>query len=545
MADAILKSGGSGGVGSDEVTASKAQVLQGYSTVTSDSDDEIVEGTVKVIDTKENDYSRNTTTGYGIDSRRGKFWAILGHGNAYYMREDNNPHVDIDAAAFGDALPSDIVNTKTATSKNGVAMRGTLPYKGNGGKPNGVVSTEMWYYGTEDAYVTRFDAGAYYNMGEWKPYVSVPVWMAKQAVNYHPEKTLNDTVTCNERGQIKMVDTQAENYKANLSTNYGIDSWNNHTFWMDFPHGNAYYYRADGHPHCCIPAEALGTAQADSVLEGQTATSQNGVKFNGAIRRWVSNTGHVITAVNGEGFAWDDSLAGRGRGIVSKIPNGWYIQGAEYVFLSSPNLYPQNIRAGVNINGITGTMPDYSTGRTVFNGATFDGTLLSGVANKDFFIGRDYYALYLDDRYRYSGIYDGGINLSLSTATPSVRGRYIGCIMSQSVNLTPFNRIDVYWRVVGDVKNDAYIDFNAGIAKASALRRGGITVGSGSKDGFNEETVKGMAKSPAITKSGKIELYVGGINEQAFLYFCASVNISSSRDAFTGSIQITRIDFLN
>lgn len=173
------------------------------------------------------------------------------------MREDNKPHVDIDAAAFGDALPSDIVSTKTATSKNGVAMRGTLPYKGNGGKPNGVVSTEMWYYGTEDAYVTRFDSGAYYNAGEWKPYVSVPVWMAKQATNYHPEKTLNDTVTCNERGQIKMVDTQAENYKANLSTNYGIDSWNAHTFWMDFPHGNAYYYRANGHPHCCIPAEAL------------------------------------------------------------------------------------------------------------------------------------------------------------------------------------------------------------------------------------------------------------------------------------------------
>lgn len=545
MADAILKSGGSGGVGSDEVTASKAQVLQGYSTVTSDSDDEIVEGTVKVIDTKTNDWGVNKSTSYGIDSRRGKFWAILGHGNAYYMREDNNPHVDIDAAAFGDALPSDIVSTKTATSKNGVAMRGALPYKGNGGKPNGVVSTEMRYYGTEDAYVTRFDSGAYYNAGEWKPYVSVPVWMVKQATNYHPEKTLNDTVTCNERGQIKMVDTQAENYKANLSTNYGIDSWNNHTFWMDFPHGNAYYYRADGHPHCCIPAEALGTAQADSVLEWQTATSQHGVKFNGAIRRWVSNTGHVITAVNGEGFAWDDALAGRGRGIVSKIPNGWYIQGAEYVFLSSPNLYPQNIRAGVNINGVTGTMPDYSTGRTVFNGATFDGTLLSGVANKDFFIGRDYYALYLDDRYRYSGIYDGGINLSLSTATPSVRGRYIGCIMSQSTNLTPFNRIDIYWRVIGDIKNGAYINFNVGIAKTSALRRGEMYVGSNPKDGFSEQTVTGMAQSPHITKSGKIELYVGGVNEQAFLYFCASTNIGGSRDVFTGNVQVTRIDFLN
>ena len=542
MADAILKSGGSGGVGSDEVTASKAQVLQGYSTVTSDSDDEIVEGTVKVIDTKENDYSRNTTTGYGIDSRRGKFWAILGHGNAYYMRDDNNPHVDIDAAAFGDALPSDIVSTKTATSKNGVAMRGTLPYKGNGGKPNGVISTEMWYYGTEDAYVTRFDSGAYYNAGEWKPYVSVPVWMAKQATNYHPEKTLNDTVTCNERGQIKMVDTQAENYKANLSTNYGIDSWNAHTFWMDFPHGNAYYYRADGHPHCCIPAEALGTAQADSVLEWQTATSQHGVKFNGAIRRWVSNTGHVITAVNGEGFAWDDTLAGRGRGIVSKIPNGWYIQGAEYVFLSSPNLYPQNIRAGVNINGITGTMPDYSTGRVVFNGATFDGTLLLGVANKDFHIGRDYYPLKLSDGYGYTGIYGGGINLALSTSMPSIKGRQIGCVMSQSVNLAPFNRIAIYWKFNGTIKNGAYFNFKAFVALASSVQRGIFYSGSSPIDGFSM-----YRKEIFMTDQTHVSyIDVGDINEHVFLGFYASANvINRDRDLLNGSIQITRIDFLN
>lgn len=542
MADAILKSGGSGGVGSDEVTASKAQVLQGYSTVTSDSDDEIVEGTVKVIDTKENDYSHNTTTGYGIDNRRGKFWAILGHGNAYYMREDNNPHVDIDAAAFGDALPSDIVSTKTATSKNGLAMRGTLPYKGNGGKPNGVVSTEMWYYGTEDAYVTRFDSGAYYNAGEWKPYVSVPVWMAKQATNYHPEKTLNDTVTCNERGQIKMIDTQAENYKANLSTNYGIDSWNNHTFWMDFPHGNAYYYRADGHPHCCIPAEALGTAQADSVLEWQTATSQHGVKFNGAIRRWVSNTGHVITAVNGEGFAWDDTLAGRGRGIVSKIPNGWYIQGAEYVFLSSPNLYPQNIRAGVNINGVVGTMPDYSTGRVVFNGATFDGTLLLGVANKDFHIGRDYYPLKLSDGYGYTGIYGGGINLALSTSAPSIRGRRIGCVMSQSVNLAPFNRIAIYWKFNGTIKNGAYFNFKAFVALASSVQRGIFYSGSSPIDGFSMYRKEIFM----IDQTQVSYIDVGDINEHVFLGFYASANVDNrDRDSLFGSLQITRIDFLN
>ena len=48
MADAILMAGGTGGVGSDDVTAAKAQVLKGYKTVTRDSGDEVVEGTFPV-----------------------------------------------------------------------------------------------------------------------------------------------------------------------------------------------------------------------------------------------------------------------------------------------------------------------------------------------------------------------------------------------------------------------------------------------------------------------------------------------------------------
>ena len=48
MGKCILNWGGSGGITSDDVTASKAQVLQGYKTVTTDSDDEVVEGTIVV-----------------------------------------------------------------------------------------------------------------------------------------------------------------------------------------------------------------------------------------------------------------------------------------------------------------------------------------------------------------------------------------------------------------------------------------------------------------------------------------------------------------
>ena len=44
MSQAIILKGGAGEIGSDDVTVGKAQVLQGYKTVTTDSNDEVVEG---------------------------------------------------------------------------------------------------------------------------------------------------------------------------------------------------------------------------------------------------------------------------------------------------------------------------------------------------------------------------------------------------------------------------------------------------------------------------------------------------------------------
>lgn len=619
MADAILMAGGTGGVSSDDVTASKAQVLKGYKTVTRDSDDEVVEGEfpvtsdtdsrlelwyynahgedcyvtripegayiryynsdgtqswepwirisrqliknainyhpeatlentntcgeqgkIPVVDTSQNSYAKTRTSEYGLDKSRNIFYMHLPQRNAYYMRGDNLPHVEIDANGLGDALSSDIVSTKTATSKEGVAMRGTLPYKGNGGKPNGVVCPEMWYYNVEDCYVARFESGAYYNSGSFKPYVSVPVSLVKAAVNYHPEATLNNTVTCNERGTIPIIDTKVNNYTLNQAKNFGIDGGRG-KLYMELGYGNAYYYRDDNSPHVEVDAARLGTAGADSVLSGQSASSQYGIKFGGNIQRWICTTGDVISAVNGEGFVWDDTYAGRGRGIVMKIPNKYFIQDANYAFLASPNLYPQNIRAGVNINGITGTMPDYSTGRTVFNGATFDNVLVSGVATKGFSHNGDYYAYVLQSGYGYGGIYGGGMNLQMSTAYPALRSRRIGCVLSQSINITPFRQIVVYYRSVANIQGSPYVSLEAHIIRASA--RGQVQIGDQLVD--TVDVIRQGTASPAINREGQILLNVGDINEQVFLSFGAFCNQDKAGDVFSGAVQITRIDFLN
>lgn len=534
MADALLKIGGMGGTSSDELTATKNHVLQGYTAVTSDSDDEPIQGAM-------------INRGNGMDTVEfvdayweSKFVAKMEQG-FYSQNGQWKPYVSIPYAVLANGIHLDANKMLDTLQVSGV--RGTIPVRGY----HGPDSTEMWYYPQEGGYVVRIEEG-YYHMGgnrQWKPYVLASPSLVKNAVNYHPEKTLSDTRTCEEQGQIKMVNTQDNGYTINQAKVFSMDPGRGKLVML-LGHGNAYYYRPDGNPHVEVNASELGTATKETVLQWQTASSQYGIKFEGGIPRWICNTGDVISAVGNNGFAWDDTHANRGRGIVTRIPNGNYIQGANYVFLPSPNLYPHNIRAGVNINGITGTMPDYSTGRTVFDGATFDGTLLLGVANKDFFIGRDYYANSLDNNYRYSGIYGGGINLTLSTGIYTLRGRYIGCITSQSTNLMPFNRIDIYWRFVGDIRNNGYINFSASVTTLSHLRRGGMSIAGSVKDGFTQEVVSVPSSSPHIDRQGKIELNVGGVNGQGYLCFYASANINDrDRDLVNGSIQITRIDFLN
>lgn len=270
MADAILMAGGTGGVSSDDVTAGKAQVLQGYRTITSDSDDEVVEGTIP-------------------DKGMG------------------NINARPDVMDWGNSRMS-------------------------------IVMQEGYYHGNNGS-----------------PWVWATFSDLQKLVKIAPSQVLETATYLGVKGGIKVVNTQDNNYTVNQAKLFGMDPGRDKLV-MQLGHGNAYYYRNDNSPHVEVDASVLGTAGADSVLQWQTASSQQGIKFEGSIPRWICTTGGVITALNGEGFVWDDSSgANRGRGIVTRIPDKHFIQDASYVFLASPNFYPQNLVKNININGITGT----------------------------------------------------------------------------------------------------------------------------------------------------------------------------------------------
>ena len=534
MADAILMAGGTGGVSSDDVTAGKAQVLQGYKTVTTDSDDEVVEGTIpnrgNVVD----------TVSFENAHWESKFVARMEEG--YYSQAGQwKPCVAIPYAVLAGGIGVDAGKMLDTLTISGV--RGTIPVRGY----HGPDSTEMWYYPQESGYVIRIEEGYYHKGGQWKPYVLASPSLVKNAVNYHPEKTLSDTKTCEEQGQIKMINTQDSNYRLNKSTAFGIDNWSdraNPVFWIDFPHGNAFYHRADNHPHTCIDATGLGTADANSVLQWQTATSVHGVKFEGAIQRWICTTGDVISAVNGEGFAWDDGYAGRGRGIVMKIPNKHFIQDANYVFLSSPNLYPQNIRAGVNVNGIVGTMVDYSVGRPVFDGATFNALYVGGVANKDF----PEAGIYRDRTSSASNYsrYTGGTTINVSAGSNFhlwSSGQYVGFVLDRAILFTFFRQLKITYKL--DVR------MNTG----SYNRRAGVDVYVHLYDAANRSSlIGGMHKMHSSSENAgstyngdtyEMIIDTSSINKDAFVALCASAYSDYNMSSAIGSVTFTKIELIN
>ena len=436
MSQAIILKGGAGGIGSDDVTAGKAQVLQGYKTVTTDSDDEIAEGTIpnrgNVVD----------TVSFENAHWESKFVARMEEG--YYSQAGQwKPCVAIPYAVMASVAGVDA--NKMLDSLTIAGVRGTVHTYGAWNAASEVVNA-TW----ENKVHVRFEEGFYPKDGNYKPAAIVPYDVLANAIGIDASKMLSALNVLGKQGQIKSINTQDNNYRANKSNAFGIDNWtdrNNPVFYVDFPHGNGYYNRPDGHPHVCIDANNLGTAQADSVLEWQTATSRYGVKFAGTIPRWIASHGDVIIANSshsGQGFAYD--LPNVGRCIVVGIKNGAFIQGANYVALPSPNLQPWNVRQNVNVNGVVGTMVDYGAGGSVFNGATFDGRLASGVANKGFILrGIGRYLNLKNSSNGYKGIVDGGLKLTngygYSTSFKSAPD--VGFVLSRSINLTPFRQLKV------------------------------------------------------------------------------------------------------
>lgn len=126
MAVIPLSFSAGGGGGSDEVTATRAEVLSGVTAITSDSNDEPVEGTL----VRRGDYTAPVSMAAGGDN------IYVRIQNGAYIREGGYPEIVIPKTDFGDAVASDVVSGKTFTGADGLAVAGGMVN-------NGAVSQEL------------------------------------------------------------------------------------------------------------------------------------------------------------------------------------------------------------------------------------------------------------------------------------------------------------------------------------------------------------------------------------------------------------------
>ncbi len=532
MAQGIwLKAGG--GVGSDDVTALKSHVLRGFTTITSDSNDEITEGTITTVNTKDNNYMIGVVSSSGLywDTQRQILTVHLPFQNAYYYREDNSPQVSVKFDDLGTAQPYEVVAGVTFTSKNGLKISGTIPNRGG-------ESTALNVWWENGNLMTAFNEGVY---------------------GRHHDDTNN--------------------------------SWR----WS---------------PRVRLAGSHLGNARADWVQEGVTFTSENGLRVSGTMKLLNPLVGDLIAPWNNEVIVWDSHYNGfGGRKLLAKVPAWWRLGAINWVAVDAPNYRPENIRAGVampgglvgsmehpepirnqlnnttnelnnvrnQLNNTTNELNQYRNSKVAFNSATFDGYLLSGVAEKGFVAKGEIFFYNSMNDYGYKGIYDGGLNLKIGTTFLS--NQYyaeqdygIGITPNTSVNLTHYRQVVVSYRHIYTIVSPYALSFNRSeiaihgyIGRASSKKADytvGIQRGAGKPQGaylvgecadvlaskieiWQSSRMSSHSSPEHLDTSGQLIIDVSSINEHCFLSLGVILNKTGSDASTFGRTIITKIEFLN
>ena len=333
----------------------------------------------------------------------------------------------------------------------------------------------------------------------------------------------------------------------------------------------------DGKKYALNNSVAFVFMPASDLRPENIRADKNIAKVQGAIPIWsVVGSGFLdmLYAWADQGHAIDHPVAG--RGVVSKIPNGHIIEGANWVFLKAPTLLSENIRQGINVLGIQGTLPDYSAGRVAFNNATFDGTLLSGVAVKDkeirlgeipnafgniAFSADQWFTTQSDAWFKYLGIRDGGLRFSVIKRKPEFvhaqHNRNIAVFFDSSINMIPFKKIKVGAKFLSGQLHNA-----GGTADNPTVIMGIVIIPTKniSKRSFPDNYTFQVSTTPApymvkhvsfslagsqINTQLWAEIDVSDMNEQCYIFAYANASAEKTDSIAQAECVINYIEFIN
>lgn len=155
MGRILTSPGGGGGTSSDELTATKAQVLEGYTAVTKDSDDEPVVGSMKNVSAIDNAISIGHTTE--------SVYLRMTNGAHIQNASQGYPEVCTALSNFGNATAGNVLDGQTFTSSAGFKVSGTIVDRG---------TSQYGNFGEGDDYysINSMPEGWYHSDGySWAP----------------------------------------------------------------------------------------------------------------------------------------------------------------------------------------------------------------------------------------------------------------------------------------------------------------------------------------------------------------------------------------
>lgn len=213
MADAILIQGGSGGIDSSDVTANKADVLEGKSTITSDSDDEVVQGTMPLLLTNSDLPNVMMCFDRGSWDFWGKGGAIdspgQGRGIIVSMRPEDGKKYALDINSVFVFMPiPDLKAENIRADKNIAKIQGSIPVIGKVG-----VAPGNGWFNHEFMFILNIPQGIYEAQGEsWAPELRVPIGKVREILGILAHKIAADENIAGVQGTLPVWDAAVSGY---------------------------------------------------------------------------------------------------------------------------------------------------------------------------------------------------------------------------------------------------------------------------------------------------------------------------------------------
>ncbi|WP_148509403.1 MULTISPECIES: hypothetical protein [Hungatella] len=241
---------------------------------------------------------------------------------------------------------------------------------------------------------------------------------------------------------------------------------------------------------------------------------------NGAGKVSGPSVAYQNADVAGSDRAYATNVSAWGGVMCLGVRNGHYLNGVNWIQADIAGLQAANIREGINIGGLTGTLKDMSVNHVPFDGASFSGVLAKGAE-----ICSWYNNNVLRNPVEITG---DGLRMMYSRA----KLQFNKFCPKESITFSPFKTVRVSIKFNGSSRGKGHATL---MVYRSDTSRSDILLNRST--GLLKSTTIGMTNSGTIYTG---DLDVSAVNDEGFL----AIHFTNAEDVNYTSYFITRIEFL-